>query len=198
MQVRSNTEHDILIYDDGSSPEIRFDTKYKNLHFLKNNVNKGKGFTLFKGFKYALENAYTHVITMDGDLQHSASDINAFLETDSNIDFLFGSRKLSSPMPIHRIISNKITSFIISVFINKKINDTQCGYRRYKLSSLNLTNISNNGYLYETELILSSCTSDKLIQNINIDTIYENSPSNINNFKETYRFINLIFRYIFA
>jgi len=197
-QLRYITDCDILIYDDGSSPSLKFNSEYENIIFLRNDINKGKGYSLYRGLNYAVKNGYNHVITMDGDMQHSPSDIDKFINLSSKIDFAFGSRKLSSPMPLHRVISNKLTSLIISLFINRKINDSQCGFRRYKLSSLNLNNINNYGYLYETEIIFNSLSSEKSIKNIEIETIYQNSPSNINNFKDTFRFINLIFKYIFA
>ena len=196
--LRKKTSLDILVYDDGSSPKLHLNKEYKNVKFLRNNKNKGKGYTLHKGFMYAKKNNYSHVITMDGDMQHSPDDIIDFISEGSRIDFLFGSRRLSQPMPIHRILSNKITSFIISVLKNFTINDSQCGFRRYKVSSLNLSTIVNHGYLYETELILNSLNSNMTIKNVNIKTVYEDSPSNINNIKDTLSFIKLIFRYIFV
>ena len=196
--LRKKTSLDILIYDDGSSPVLHLNNQCEDIKFLRNNTNKGKGYTLYNGFVYAKRNKYTHVITIDGDMQHSPDDIIDFINEDSSFDFLFGSRGLSRPMPIHRILSNKITSFIVSVLKNFTINDSQCGFRRYKVSSLNLSTIINHGYLYETELILNSLNSNMTIKNINIKTIYEDSPSNINNIKDTLSFIKLIFRYIFV
>ena len=38
------------------------------------------------GFKYALENNYSHVITLDGDMQHDPMEINQFIDYDENID----------------------------------------------------------------------------------------------------------------
>ena len=131
-----NTSTDILIIDDGSSPKISFENnELANLKIIRNNINKGKGHALKKGFLYAEENNYTHVITLDGDLQHDPSEINNFISENQDIDFLIGYRELRKPMPLSRIISNTITSQIISLILNKKIRDSQCGYRRYCLKN---------------------------------------------------------------
>ncbi len=197
-KLRKNTNLDILIFDDGSSPKLELNDKYDDVKFLRNARNRGKGYCLQKGLKYSEKNKYTHAITLDGDMQHSPYDIDKFINEDPSIDFLFGCRNFYSPMPFIRILSNKITSVIISLFKNVKIIDSQCGFRRYKISSLNLKKTDTNGYLYETELILNSLNKDMLIKNINIKTIYNDSKSNINSFRDTIGFINLIFRYIVA
>ena len=197
-QIKSYTNHDILIYDDGSSPPIKKHTDCENIYFLRNELNSGKGSTLFSGFEYAKDANYTHVITLDGDMQHSPKDINKFISIDSSVEFVFGCRKFRKPMPIHRILSNTITSFIISILVNKKIKDTQCGYRRYKLSTLDITAIDNRGYLYETEILLKSISAKTSFKNLNIETIYSDSVSSINNIKDTFRFIKVIMRHVFA
>ena len=197
-QIKSYTNHDILIYDDGSSPPIKKHSDWENIYFLRNELNSGKGSTLFSGFKYAKNANYTHVITLDGDMQHSPKDINKFIKVDSSIDFVFGCRRFRKPMPIHRILSNTITSFIVSILVNKKIKDTQCGYRRYKLSTLDIAAMDNRGYLYETEVLLKSISAKTSFKNLNIETIYSDSISSINNIKDTFRFIKVIMRHVFA
>ena len=44
--LRNNTDIDILIYDDGSSPLLSINNlKYPNLYLNRNQINQGKGFT---------------------------------------------------------------------------------------------------------------------------------------------------------
>ena len=197
-QIRLYTNKDILVFDDGSSPSIKLDSEYDNIHILRSELNKGKGKSLIDGFKYAKNKEYTHVITMDGDLQHSPDDVDKFINAPSNFDFVLGSRQFKKPMPLHRMLSNYITSFIVSIFVNAKIMDSQCGFRRYKIDSLNLTKIDNPGYLYETEILLDNSLNSENCKNINIKTIYSDSISNINNIRDTFRFINVLVRHIIA
>ena len=188
---------DILIIDDGSKDKIRLNN-YKNVVLMRNKTNQGKGYTLKKSIKYALLNNYSHIISIDSDLQHDPKHVNEFLELDRDIDIVFGYRKFSNPMPIHRIFSNKITSFIISFLVKQKIKDSQTGYRPYKLSLFKDVRLSENGFHFESELILKCVNKKTKIGHILIETIYNNSISSIRNFSDTIKFIKLIIRHCFA
>ena len=197
--LRSQTHSKIMIVDDGSSPSLNIENfKDKDLILMRNDINRGKGYSLKLGFKYAIENNYTHVITLDGDMQHDPMEINKFIDADQNIDFLLGYRKFAKPMPLSRIISNTITSKIISILKTKTINDSQCGYRRYKIDAIKNLTFVENGYLFESEILLNCINKNISIENINIRVIYDNSPSHINKVNDSINFIRLITRYILA
>ena len=197
--IYKNTSTDILVIDDGSSPKISFEKdKVTNLKIIRNDTNKGKGHALKKGFLYAKENNYSHVITLDGDLQHDPFEINKFILEDKDIDFLIGYRELRRPMPLSRIISNTITSKIISLILNKNIRDSQCGYRRYRLKKIDFNSNSSNGYIFESEILLKSVNKLSILKNIPIKVIYDGSPSHINKFTDTIKFIKLILKHIIA
>ena len=199
QNIRNNTNEDILMYDDGSSPPLNIDkSTLKGVNILRNDINKGKGYALLKGFKYAQDNNYTHILTLDSDLQHDPNEINLFLNLSYDIEFVLGFRKLSSPMPSHRILSNFLTSFIISTIKNRKIKDSQCGYRRYKTKSIKVGNYNEYGYLLETEILLNNINEKSHIEHVLISTIYNDSKSSINNIRDTIKFIKVIMRYIFA
>tara|TARA_Y100000814_G_C12264892_1_gene379696 strand:+ start:42 stop:698 length:657 start_codon:yes stop_codon:yes gene_type:complete len=188
---------DILIIDDGSKDKIRLNN-YKNVVLMRNKTNQGKGYTLKKSIKYALLNNYSHIISIDSDLQHDPKHIPDFLNKDKDTDIVFGSREFNRPMPLHRILSNKITSFIISKIVKNNIEDSQSGYRRYKLSVFKNIKLNENGFHFESELILKCVNKNTKISNIPIQTIYNNSISSINNFSDTFKFIRLIFRHCFV
>ena len=64
--IQRITSIPIIIMDDGS--DIKIDIIGYNI--IRNDMNRGKGFTLKKGFQYALSSGYTHAITIDADFQH--------------------------------------------------------------------------------------------------------------------------------
>ena len=197
--LKSQTHNKIMVVDDGSSPPLNTeDFEDNHLILIRNNINRGKGYSLKLGFKYALENDYTHVVTLDGDMQHDPMAINKFINPNKNIDFLLGHRTFSKPMPCSRIISNTITSKIISILKSKTINDSQCGYRRYKIKTIKKFIFVENGYLFESEILLNCINKNTDIKNIDIRVIYNDSPSHINKVRDSINFIKLILRYIFA
>jgi len=66
--IRKITSKPIIIIDDGSTPKINMD--YSGVLVLRNRHNQGKGYTLIKGFKFAVNEGFTHAITLDADNQH--------------------------------------------------------------------------------------------------------------------------------
>jgi len=118
---------------------------------------------------------------------------------NEKIDLVVGKRDFSKPMPFHRRISNKITSFIISILIRKKIKDSQCGYRKYKISSFNINSCIEKGFHFESEILLKSINRKSIIKHVNIETIYNmGNNSSIKNFSDTLKFISLIRRFCFG
>ena len=183
----------ILCIDDGSTIPIKLNDN--NVVLIKNDINMGKGYSIIKGAEYAAKNSYTHIIVIDSDLQHNPENIIDFINADSKYDLVYGRRSFFKTMPLHRILSNLLTSFIISLLSRKKILDSQCGFRRYSLKLFN-KKYDEKGYQFESEILLRGLNANSLIKKINIPTIYNDNKSNMNIFSDTLKFIKMIIRNI--
>ena len=192
--IRKITSKPIIIIDDGSTPKINMD--YSGVVVLRNRHNQGKGYTLIKGFQYAENEGFTHAITIDADYQHDPELINSFFEFDENINLVLGTRNFTEDMPIHRRISNKLTSYIISLLCRKTILDSQCGYRRYKLKNVCSESFHETGFQFESEVLIKLLRNNCTHVNLGIPTIYSSENSSIHNFRDTLKFIRLILRNI--
>ena len=192
--IRKITSKPIIIIDDGSTPKINMD--YPGVVVIRNRHNKGKGYTLIKGFQYAEAEGFTHAITIDADCQHDPELINSFLEYDENINLVLGTRNFTEDMPIHRRISNKLTSYIISLLCGKTVLDSQCGYRRYKLKDVCSESFHEKGFQFESEVLIKLLRNNCAHANLEIPTLYSRENSSINNFSDTFKFIRLILRKI--
>ena len=184
----------IIIIDDGSFPEIII--KNPEIIILRNKQNQGKGFSLLKAFKYAQENDFTHAVTLDADSQHDPKLIEIFLEVNENISLVLGTRKFEKDMPCHRRISNKLTSLIISFLSGEMIQDSQCGYRRYKLNDICSEIFIETGFQFESEILIKLLRKKCSHYEVDIPTIYGKEKSSINNIIDTFKFIRLILRSI--
>jgi len=191
VDIQELSDIPILVIDDGSIPKLNINN---NITLIRNDENMGKGFSLKKGFEWGIENGFKFAITIDADGQHSPKLINDFIQLNDDVDFVFGCRDFSSKMPFHRKLSNIITSKLISLRILKDIKDSQCGYRRYKLSSFPNIDLKENGFQFESEVILKLINKNTKIEHILIPTIYAEEKSSINNIKDTLKFISLYFR----
>ena len=101
-------------------------------------------------------------------------------------------------MPLHRRVSNYLTSSIISFLVKNKIFDSQCGYRRYKVSLLSDQKFKEDGFQLESEILLKCIDTNTPIKHIDIPTIYNDSKSSIKNISDTFKFIKLIGRHCFV
>ncbi len=188
---------DILVVDDGSENNISMKDIDINFSLIRNDDNKGKGYSIKKGFNYALNNGYTHAITLDADLQHDPEYIKKFINIDSKVDVVIGSRTFGGDMPLLRRFSNTITSLIVSVIAGRKINDSQSGYRRYRLKKSPFNKCIESGFQFESEILINTLKQkNTLLEHISIPTLYNNEKSSINNMLDTYKFIKLIIRKI--
>jgi len=192
--ILTSYELTIIIIDDGSF--VKIDINNPEIIILRNKQNKGKGFSLLKAFKYAQENDFTHVITLDADLQHDPRFIKMFLDVNEDVSLVLGVRKFEKDMPYHRRISNKLTSLIISFLSTENIKDSQCGYRRYKLIDICSENFIENGFQFESEILIKILRKKYSYYQINIPTIYGNEQSSISNIIDTLKFIRLFLRSI--
>ena len=184
----------IIIVDDGSDKEIQIDKN--SVIILRNRQNMGKGIALMKGMSYALKHGYTHSVTLDADSQHDPSYIPQFLDMDEGICIVLGKREFKGNMPIHRRFSNLVTSKLISKLTSQQVLDSQCGYRRYKLAEVTNESYNEDGFQFESEVLIRLLRRNYRLQHISIPTIYTDSGSSMNNFRDTIKFMRLIFRNI--
>lgn len=190
----------IIVADDGSQDNtVQICENYK-VRVIRNIENRGKGYVLKIGFKAFLEDSpIEYLLCLDADLQHPVSSVPDFLRVAENKQskFVLGVRKdrLKS-MPVHRVLSNLLTSYIISWFSGQNIKDSQCGFRLIHRDLLKKVKLAENGYQLESEMILDSAREGFLIDYVSIPTIYNDEKSYIGIFSDTFRFTRLIFREI--
>ena len=195
-EIRKRHSEPIIVIDDGSDKEVRAPRDLENIHILKNDKNKGKGYSILRGLKFSNKLKCTHSMTLDADKQHSPKNIEGFINSCKEYDLVLGYRVFERPMPVHRILSNKITTYIVSKISKFKIKDSQSGFRLYKNSIIKNLSFKEKGFQFESELFFRIDKGSKIKQ-IPIDVIYSNKKSHINNTLDTLRFIKLIMREIF-
>ncbi len=191
-------KHNVVVVNDGSTDSTGKIISRLSVHFIEHTHNKGKGAALLTGLKYAKESGYQWVITLDGDGQHQPHYISDFLRhiRHNNVDLLLGNRRnRANRMPLHRILSNGITSIIVSLCAgNIRIHDSQCGYRAFRLDCIDPGRFSEKGFQFESEMILRLGKCRCKIKEIPIETKYGNESSSINLIGDTFRFIRLVFK----
>lgn len=197
--VMSRFDYRILVVDDGSQPPIILPrTGRQRTTLIRHAHNRGKGAALKSGFHFFLNRENVDVVvTLDADLQHPPEKIPEFLRSYQSGQFrLIGGYRPRSPrqMPLHRILSNSLTSLIISLLINQPVRDSQCGFRLIGTGILRELNLRENRFHLESELLIRAGWRKYKIGFVAIPTIYNNQKSSIKNIADTLNFITMIFK----
>ncbi len=188
---------DVIIVNDGSTDNCLNDIKSEKFKIIAHRVNLGKGAALKTGFELALKLGYDWIITMDGDGQHDPAYIPEFIRESASDDFdiIIGRRNSYKVMPLSRRFSNFTTSRLLSLITGMNIEDAQCGYRMHRSEFIKKINLKTSGFETETEILLSAAKMKMRIKWIPISTIYSGETSHIRKWRDTVRFIRLVWKY---
>ena len=74
----------VLVVDDGSSDDTARTARQAGAIVISHKNNKGKSSGIKTGFRYALDNGFEYVVTIDGDGQHNPDEIPALLKNVVN------------------------------------------------------------------------------------------------------------------
>ncbi len=170
----------IFVVDDGSDDQTEFIARDLGVWVLHHVNRKGKGTALRDGAMKALGLNYELILTIDSDLQHDPAEIPKFLSAASNLDIVIGRRNISTDtMPIHRVISNKLTSKMIASRTGAAIEDSQCGYRLYRARVLRAIDSRCRHFDYESDMLLKATIEGYRVGFVPIKTIYNGSDSSM-------------------
>ncbi|HHL40942.1 MAG TPA: glycosyltransferase family 2 protein [Deltaproteobacteria bacterium] len=186
----------VVVVDDGSSDGTAAEAAGAGAVVLRR-PHAGKGAALREGFAWALRNGFDWVLTIDGDGQHHAGDMPAFLDAASSgrFDMIVGSRMGdTSRMPFVRLVTNRVMSFVIRRLTGLDLADSQCGFRAVSATVLAAVTLETSNYDTESELIIKAARRGFSIGSVPVRTIYNGSRSYINKMRDTARFVRLVWR----
>jgi glycosyltransferase involved in cell wall biosynthesis len=177
--------------DDGYFNDANEESKVK---FVNLDRNYGKGKALSIGFHEAVSVGFNYVVTLDADLQHEPKYIPKLIEGLQSFDIVIGNRlKNLKGMPIQRRMSNKLTSFFLTVKTGQNILDSQCGYRAYKAEVLRKVKTDFSGFEAESEILVKAAKKGFKIGFIDIPTIYGDEKSKMRPLQAIVGFLRVLF-----
>ena len=183
----------LLVIDDGSLDATAQILNDNGIPHLSHETNLGKGAAIKSGAKWAIENNFHWILTLDADQQHPPSSIPVFMERMKEGVILIGQRTDLKSMPLLRVFSNTFTSLLLSISTNHLLRDSQCGFRLIPLSLLKEVTFKQNGFQFESELLIKASYADYTIKHINIPTVYGSEKSAMRNIYDTIKFAAMYF-----
>lgn len=188
----------IVIVDDGSADNTAEIAISIGATVLRHDKNCGKGATLQTGFDFLKnEKNVEFILTMDADLQHQPDDIQKFfnIQKKTNADIVIGWReRRGTKMPVHRILSNTLTSVLVSLKTGTKIKDSQCGFRLISKGVIENITLESHGYEAETEFLIKAALQKYKIESVPVSTVYGSEKSYMTNWATMMNFIKVLLR----
>ena len=171
----------VLVVDDGSTDDTAAEGEAAGASVVSQRPNQGKGAALRAGFRWALEQGFDAVITLDGDGQHDPAAIPAFLaaRTLAGDALVIGCRDFRR-MPLSRRLANSLGGRAFSWAVGRDIPDNQSGYRlidRHLMGALLASR--ETGFAFEVEMITTCIRGRWPMVWVPIRTIYAGERSHI-------------------
>jgi dolichol-phosphate mannosyltransferase len=154
-----------LLFVDDNSPDgtgqiaDQLSSENPRVHVLHRRDKQGLGRAYVAGFKWAIERQYQFVFEMDADFSHHPSDLPRLLDAARSADLALGTRYLGGirviNWPLSRLILSKAAAVYVRLITGMPFTDPTGGfkcYRRAVLESINLDQITSNGYSFQIEM----------------------------------------------
>jgi glycosyltransferase involved in cell wall biosynthesis len=191
----------VWVVDDGSTDGTAEAARIAGATIVVHRGQRGKGAAVRAGLAEVLESDSTHVLMMDGDLQHLPEEAPLLIaearRTDA--DVVLGERRFDRhAMPASRYHANRIGSLALSRFLGLAIGDTQCGFRLFKTDALRGMPLRAQGYDIETEMLVKLKRRGGRIAGVPVTAVYAGGHSKLRPVRDTTKtcFLAVYYRFV--
>ncbi len=177
--VRRHYDGEILVVNDGSTDETTAVLAARDdVNVIAHPTNLGYGRALSEGVAVARCRGVARVVTMDCDGQHEPAHIPQFLKVlDEGWDIVSGSRylpesrQLGEPPKSRPEVNASITAEINRV-TGWELTDAFCGFKAYRLASLDGMRLDEPGYAMPLQLWAYAWRRELRVTEIPVERIY--------------------------
>jgi glycosyltransferase involved in cell wall biosynthesis len=189
------------VIDDGSTDGTAEVARRAGADVLVNPGGRGKGEAVRAGLARVLDGDCTHVLLLDGDLQHLPEEAPLLIAAAgrTGADVVLGERRFDRRgMPASRYHANRIGSLALSKFVGVPIRDTQCGFRLFKIDALRGLRLRARGYEIETEMLVKMTRRGARVASVPITAVYAGQRSKLRPVRDTTKtcFLAVYYRFL--
>lgn len=186
---------DVFVADDASkdsTPAIlkelksKYPKKFFSIRHEKNTHIPGG---IQDGMKFAAENQYDWVITMDAGMSHDPKDLPLFLNQPSTIDLVIGRRGIIEGVPFYRRVISWMAAHVMNYcvgvgifnFRGPGIRDCTSGFRKYSkriYSEIATHKLESVAFDFHMEALALAMKNKASFIEVDITYVFSNSSFN--------------------
>lgn len=184
---------ELIVVNDGSSDDTASVAEKAGAKIVHHPYSMGNGAAIKSGVRAAKGDI---LVFMDGDGQHSASDIPALLEKlNSGFDLVVGARTKGSQASVGRGMANKLYNRLSSYMTGQKVEDLTSGFRVARAVKFReFISLLPNGFSYPTTSTMAFFRAGYAVCYVPIDVSKRVGVSHINIVRDGIRFLLIIFK----
>jgi glycosyltransferase involved in cell wall biosynthesis len=183
----------VIVVDDGSTDKTEVLARMVGAEVVNHERNLGKGAALKTGLSLALRRGFEWAITLDGDGQHAPDDLPCFLKCAKETGALLvvGNRMHNAAaIPWLRRRVNWWMSRKISQRADRRLPDTQCGFRLIHLKTWAGLPLKTEHFEVESEMLFAFLATGYRVEFVPVQVIGRSRNSHINPVADTFRWLN--------
>jgi glycosyltransferase involved in cell wall biosynthesis len=175
----------VIVIDDGSTDATADVARAQGATAIRHARNLGKGAAIRTGLREALRRGCDVAVVVDADGQHPADSARAVLDgSDDPEALVLGVRDLARDgAPGANRFGNRVSNFFVSYFAGKRLDDTQCGLRRYPVAATLGLGARSVGYAFEAEVILRAVAAGMPVVEVPIRVVYGSREETLSHFR---------------
>lgn len=178
--------YSVIAVDDGyTNPLANILKPHSRVSIVTHSQNRGKGEAIISGAKKARQMGYSFFISIDGDGQHLASEIEKLLAKKSSLNqIIIGARNFSiANVPNGSKFGRWFSNFWACWDTGYKISDSLSGFRLYPISILEL-DIKTKRFDWEMEVLVKHADSGGVILEADIECYYPQESERVTHFRK--------------
>jgi glycosyltransferase involved in cell wall biosynthesis len=193
---RHDGQSAVIAVDDGSADATSDEARRAGAIVIRHATNRGKGAALRTGFEHAKSLGAGAAVTVDADEQHPTEEaLRLALSVELRSALVLGVRDLvRDGAPRANRFSNGFSNVFLSLFSGTKLNDTQCGLRRYPLPESLELGAKDDGYAFESEFILRAAYAGWRIAEVPVRVHYPPESERTTHFHSARDPAKIVFR----
>jgi glycosyltransferase involved in cell wall biosynthesis len=166
----------VIVVDDGSSDRTSEIAALAGAQVIRLKENSGKAYAVKRGFAEINSKETNAAVIIDADGQHDTEEIGRVMApiVEGKADLVIGSRFIEDKkgIPFYRKIGQHILNKATNAGSQKKVTDTQSGYRALSATGIENMDFESDGYGIESSMILHFASRGLNIMEVPIGVNY--------------------------